>query len=322
MKFNIKKNIIIHTLNDTYIAYIHSRPSKVIKTPYLGDCDVYTHEDDKKNNNFNKLSKLKKCEKLNVINNDVLVHLPSLGTCGLTESGKFIIVTPKNTKAKSKYLTQLTYITKPNTIIGINPMLANEIVHNMLKNNILKFIGTTDLIKPESTFGNSRIDFMVKKGKKTIYIEVKNVPLADHYDLSKVELKKLLKNDDFSKEYEKNTKKYNQKTAIFPDGYRKDKNAPVSERAVKHFDELIKIAALENHEAYLFYIIQRKDINSFSPSRLDKIYRDKFMEAVEKGVKIVPISVYWERDENCINKYNCIINKIIKIKYTNHPEIQ
>ena len=46
------------------------------------------------------------------------------------------------------------------------------------------------------------------------------------------------------------------------------------------------------------------------------------MEAVEKGVKIIPISVYWERDENCINKYNCIINKIIKIKYTNHPEIQ
>lgn len=315
--YKIKKNKLVHSLNNTYIAYIHNRPSKIIKTPYLGDCSVYTNESNK--NNLTKLTKNKKCQKLNVINDDVLVHLPSLGTCGLTENGKFIVVTPKNSStAKSKYLTQLTYINKPNTIVGINPMLANEIVHNMLKNNILHFLTDLDTIKPESTFGKSRIDFKCTKGDKTIYIEVKNVPLADHYDLSKTELKKKLKDNDFIEEYNQTIKKYNKKIALFPDGYRKDKNAPVSERAVKHFDELININKLENHESYLIYIIQRKDISSFSPSRLDKIYRDKFEEAIANGVKIVPICVEWIQDKNCINTYNCITKKIIDIKYTNY----
>lgn len=315
--FKIKKNKLVHSINNTYIAYIHNRPSKIIKTPYLGDCSVYTNESNK--NNIKKLEKNKKCQKLNVINDNILVHLPSLGTCGLTESGKFIIVTPKISKtAKSKYLTQLTYITKPNTIVGINPMLANEIVHNMLKNNIIPLLSNFDEIKPEATFGKSRIDFRCKKGENTVYIEVKNVPLADHYDLSKIELKKLMKNEEFVKVYNEKIKKYTKKIALFPDGYRKDKNAPVSERAVKHFDELIKINKLENHESYLIYIIQRKDIEAFSPSRLDKIYRDKFKEAIQNGVKIIPICVEWVQDPNCINTYNCYTRKIIDIKYTDY----
>ena len=98
--FKIKKNKLVHSINNTYIAYIHNRPSKIIKTPYLGDCSVYTNESNK--NNIKKLEKIK-CQKLNVINDNILV-LPSLGTCGLTESGKFIIVTPKISKtAKSKF---------------------------------------------------------------------------------------------------------------------------------------------------------------------------------------------------------------------------
>jgi DNA-binding sugar fermentation-stimulating protein len=99
------------------------------------------------------------------------------------------------------------------------------------------------------------------------------------------------------------------KIAIFPDGYRKNKSEPVSERALKHVQHLTRIHK-ENPDTIcaLVFLIQRNDVDSFKPSSLDKIYYDAVKEAYEYGVKILPICVEWN--------YNvCVYLKSVKLVF-------
>ena len=74
------------------------------------------------------------------------------------------------------------------------------------------------------------VDGKVWPGQK-VFLEVKNVPLADVVDISSKERKrKDLSQYDLSK-----------KIAIFPDGYRKNKSEPISARALKHVNHLASI---------------------------------------------------------------------------------
>ena len=84
------------------------------------------------------------------------------------------------------------------------------------------------------------------------------------------------------------------KIAIFPDGYRKNKDATVSERALKHVNHLASIHK-ENPEIVcaLLFLIQRNDVDSFKPSSLDMIYHKALYEARDAGVKIIPVCVEW-----------------------------
>ena len=83
------------------------------------------------------------------------------------------------------------------------------------------------LIRPEYTYKNSRFDLYVEAGERKIFIEVKGVTL---------ELDGVCK---------------------FPD-------AP-SERAIKHVEELEQ-AVKEGYEAYVFFVIQMKDVKYFTPN--------------------------------------------------------
>jgi DNA-binding sugar fermentation-stimulating protein len=122
-----------------------------------------------------------------------------------------------------------------------------------------------------------------------VYLEVKNVPLADIVDIP---TKKRKKNDLQSVDK-------SQKVAYFPDGYRKNKNEPISERAVKHVTHLTSIHRQNpNTICSLIFLMQRDDVVSFKPSSMDPIYEKALYDAMEAGVKILPICVTW-KDNNC-----------------------
>lgn len=259
-------------------ALVISRPSKKIKSPYLADIKLYDDEN-------------------NLLETEELAHSPALGCCGLIDKNKIVYVTEnidntKNKERKSKYTIYNVTIEDPEIIIGVNPNIANNIFEEILKNNILsEFFGVTN-IKREVKILDSRIDFSFKLNNKTIYAEVKNVPLADYVDVQK----KDRKNYDTS-----NYNKY-EKIAIFPDGYRKNVNDLVSPRAFKHVNDLITIQNMEHHQSYLIYIIQREDCKYFKPTILDQIYHDKVYEAISHGVKVIPISVFWKDNVVYFNK--------------------
>jgi len=104
-------------------------------------------------------------------------------------------------------------------------------------------------IRREVSFGDSRFDLYVEDGERKAFVEVKGVTL-EHDGL-----------------------------AMFPD-------AP-TERGVKHISELIK-AKEAGFEAYLLFVIQMKEIHSFTPHKeMHPDFADALRLAKDKGVKVL-----------------------------------
>ena len=95
------------------------------------------------------------------------------------------------------------------------------------------------------------------------------------------------------------SKEFNDKSAYFPDGYRKKKNEVVSPRALKHIQELEEIALQGKMRAILCFIIQRKDVSLFQTSNLDPIYKEAVYKAHQNGVEINTLQVQWTRNGEC-----------------------
>lgn len=256
----------IYILPELYKALVISRPSKICKSPYLADVKIFDEHE-------------------NTIEENVMAHSPALGCCGLITKDVYVLCTKSlSIKNKSKYVINHVF-NEYNCIVGVNPMLANPIVKSMLINNKIDEFQNISGLLSEVTVGDSRFDysFFNECGQK-VYLEVKNVPLADVVDVSAKEKKKM----DLSS-YDKS-----KKIAIFPDGYRKNKSEPISERALKHVNHLFLIHK-ENPDIIcaLVFLIQRNDVSYFKPSSLDPIYKKAVYDAFDLGVKILPICVEW-----------------------------
>ena len=104
-------------------------------------------------------------------------------------------------------------------------------------------------IRPETTWGNSRFDLYVETGGRKIFIEVKGVTLE------------------------------RDGVCLFPD-------AP-SDRAVKHLEELAR-AVKEGYEAYVFFVIQMRDVKYFTPNReTHPAFADALQKAAAAGVRVL-----------------------------------
>ena len=104
-------------------------------------------------------------------------------------------------------------------------------------------------IQPEVTYGNSRFDLYVEADGKRIFIEVKGVTLEQ-------------------------------------DGVVRFPDAP-SDRAVKHVEEL-KAAVKEGYEAYVFFVIQMKDVRYFTPNMdTHPAFGEALRDAARAGVHVL-----------------------------------
>ena len=104
-------------------------------------------------------------------------------------------------------------------------------------------------IRPEFTYGASRFDLYVEADGKKIFIEVKGVTLEE-------------------------------------DGVVRFPDAP-SERAVKHVRELMS-AVKEGYEAYVFFVIQMKDVRYFTPNMdTHPEFGEALKEAAAAGVHVI-----------------------------------
>ncbi len=113
------------------------------------------------------------------------------------------------------------------------------------------FFPELSYIKPECTYRDSRLDFYIEAGNRKIFTEVKGVTLE------------------------------NDGVALFPD-------AP-TERGIKHVNDLCH-AVSEGFEAYLFFIIQMKDVLYFTPNRdTHPAFAEAVKKAVDQGVKVIAL---------------------------------
>lgn len=132
-------------------------------------------------------------------------------------------------------------------LVNMDSQVPNKAVKEWLEEGNL--IEGITRIRPEYTYGNSRIDLYVEAGEKKVLIEVKGVTLEENGRVR------------------------------FPD-------AP-SERAVKHVEELTR-AVREGYEAYVFFVIQMRDVRYFTPNMdTHPAFCEALQNAAREGVHVV-----------------------------------
>ena len=270
---------MLYKLDNLEKVKIISRPSKICKTPYVADIELPD-------------------------GSIVQAHSASLGCCGLCEKDSYVYASPMLAncpQSKSKVCTYKIYLADyyeekivakekyiNNQLIGIDPKLAETLVEKALTSNCFTTLQNIKKHRREAKLGNSRFDFIgIDENDKYFILEVKNVPLADYADVCSSDRKKMIKNGDFKDIHIDN------KISYFPDGYRKKKGAVVSERALKHINELADITISKIIRPIICFVIQRTDSSSFQASLLDPIYKEAFNEALKKGVEVIVLVVSW-----------------------------
>ena len=266
-----KQKYLLFNIGELYDGLVIKRPSLHCKTPYVADVKIYENEENEE---------------------DIMAHTAALGCCGLADTGAKVLMTKvENNKNVCSYKIMLSLHEERGykQYIGIDPKLAERIVDNCLKKQLLTKLKNIHKYVREYSYLNSRFDFAGYDDNRNEFIlEVKNVPLADYDDCYAKDRKKR----DYTE------RNYNDKISYFPDGYRKKHKDAVSPRALKHIKELQQIRETTNIRTILCFVIQRTDISSFQPSIIDPIYRDAVIEAVNAGVELVALVCKWERNGN------------------------
>lgn len=237
-------------------AEVLSRPAISPKSPYLADI---------------------------IINGSTTIaHTPALGCHGLVSAGRKVWVSPRSGDGISKYIVYCGEDLRQ--IVGIHPTISNVIVSNIITRGFI-LLSITDL-RSEVKYEDCRFDFMGIHNGHNVYIEVKNVPIADVVDC------KPSARDLFMRLLGAEPKKM----AIFPHGDRRQEGT-VSERALKHVLTLKAIAERGTGErCIMIYLTQRTDCAQIKISELDATYRNAVFTAKEAGVELIGLSVQWRRD--------------------------
>lgn len=195
----------------------------------------------------------------------------SMKTC--YAPGKKVWVTSNDDPSrKLKYTLEFTQ-NENDIMVGVNTSTPNKIVKEALESQLLSHWQGYNFVKPEFKVSpESRIDFMIENtqsGKKH-FVEVKNTTLVENG------------------------------TAFFPDA--------VTERGQKHLKELMRLMS-EGNTCEIIFTIQRSDADIFAPAtHIDPMYSQLFYEALNKGLKVTPIVVHFNKNE--IN----LSQKVLKIK--------
>ncbi len=175
-----------------------------------------------------------------------ICHVKNTGRCRelLVKDATVYLEKSPNPNRKTQY--DLIAVEKNNILINMDSQVVNKVVMEFLP----KLFDDIKFVKPEYTYGNSRIDFYVETKSEKILIEVKGVTLED-------------------------------------DGVVRFPDAP-TERGVKHLKELQK-AVLEGYKAYVLFVIQMSDVKYFEPNtNTHPEFAEELRRARDNGV--VPLA--------------------------------
>ena len=185
-----------------------------------------------------------------------LVHVKNTGRLQelLLPEAKVTLQKKLNENRKTAY--DLISVYKPKLKwVNIDSLAPNALMKQQLTS--LNY----DLVKPEYTYGNSRIDFYMERNGEKFLTEVKGCTLADDLHPG---------------------------TGLFPD-------AP-TERGVKHLYELTK-AAKEGYHCTIAFVIQMNGIHRVIPNEAKQPeFKEALVKAAKAGVQIVCYSCHVEAE--------------------------
>lgn len=193
-----------------------------------------------------------------------IVHVKNTGRCKelLIPNARVILCEGTNLNRKTKY--DLIAVYKNNLgWVNIDSQVPNAVMKEWLESGKSIFKNIT-YIKPEYTYGNSRVDFYIECENRKILIEVKGGTLE-------IEGK-----------------------GYFPD-------AP-TQRRIKHIKELQK-AHSEGYECYLAFVIAMNGITKVFPNvKTHPEFGEALKNAEKTGVKILHLPCFVSENEIRIKK--------------------
>ena len=168
---------------------------------------------------------------------------------GLLRPGTEVLLSPAaNPKRKLPYTLEL--VKHCGFWVGVNTATPNAWLQRAWETGALPEVQNYTRFKREAPRGESRLDARLDGPDGPLWIEAKNVTLAED------------------------------EVALFPD-------AP-TERGRKHLHELMRVVA-DGEQAALFFCIQRPDARCFGPAdMIDSEYAAGLYKAMEAGVQIWP----------------------------------
>ena len=187
---------------------------------------------------------------------ELTVHVKNTGRCRelLTKNAKVYIQKSENETRKTKY--DLVMVKKGDRIINMDSQAPNTLFREWIERGNL--FTEISLIRPESRYKNSRIDFYIEADGKRIFAEVKGVTLEE-------------------------------------DGIVRFPDAP-TQRGVRHIKELIDAKAC-GYEAYIVFIIQMNNVHHFEPNyKTHREFGEVLAEAESRGVNILAIDCHVTED--------------------------
>lgn len=161
-------------------------------------------------------------------------------------------------EGKLKYKWQMTFI--ENTWVGVNTMIPNMIVKNLISNKLLEGFESFDIFRcePRILQLNHRADFEIENKNEKTLIEVKNV----HW------------------------KRNPQKDIVyFPDC--------VTERGKKHMEIMESLSKNRSYDhLFTIFVIQRSDCEKVTVAEdIDPKFCSAFKKAIDAGMKCFGLSL-------------------------------
>ncbi len=183
-------------------------------------------------------------------------HVKNTGRCRelLTPGARVLVQDCASPTRKTRW--DLISVWKGERLINMDAAAPNRVFGEWLAQGGL--VPAPDLIRPESRFGASRLDFYVEAGERRAFVEVKGVTLEE-------------------------------------DGVVRFPDAP-TQRGVKHLRELM--ACVEaGYEAYAAFVIQMKGVERFEPNwKTHPEFGEALRAAAQAGVGILAMDCFVTED--------------------------
>jgi len=230
----------------------------------------------------------------------VLVHTPSLELGGLCVPGARLLLTRAGKHSKlCAYALQLVALPSSESCwVGANPALGNRLAAAALALGLLDASLGAGAVRAEVSLpgSKSRIDFELShgEGRRTL-VEVKSVVCAD-WAAGSI----LPQPPPKGYAHVLSTAEGYERQALFPIGRKMQKlddgRGVVSERAIRHVQELAALRGQDTEAAVLF-VVNRGDCASLSLRRgCCPVFPEEVAAAARRGLRVLACRVRWEAD--------------------------
>lgn len=191
---------------------------------------------------------------------NIKVHVKNTGRCKELLKENAFVYLQKSDNPNRKTAYDLISVYKGKELFNMDSQVPNRLVKEAIENGNIKLEGFDEdmIIKPETKYGNSRLDFLIQNKNRKAYVEVKGVTLEENG------------------------------IAMFPD-------APTV-RGIKHIRDLID-ALKECNDAYLIFVIQFRGSKYFTPNPSHKDFIEALKDAKNSGVNILAFECFVSMDE-------------------------